>query len=72
MLQKVEISDPGDSAFIAGEQLDKLEAEEINEKLISKKQQPMVYKPILLGITKALFKQDLLFLQHLSKKLQEF
>ena len=53
MLQKVEISDPGDSAFIAGEQLDKLEAEEINEKLISKKQQPMVYKPILLGITKA-------------------
>tara|TARA_B100001989_G_scaffold189806_1_gene138977 strand:+ start:984 stop:5150 length:4167 start_codon:yes stop_codon:yes gene_type:complete len=53
MLQKVEISDPGDSAFIAGEQLDKLEAEEINEKLLSKKQQPMVYKPILLGITKA-------------------
>jgi len=53
MLQKVEISDPGDSAFIAGEQLDKLEAEEINEKLISKNQQPMVYKPILLGITKA-------------------
>jgi DNA-directed RNA polymerase subunit beta' len=53
MLQKVEISDPGDSAFIAGEQLDKLEAEEINEKLVSKKQQPMVYKPILLGITKA-------------------
>ena len=53
MLQKVEISDPGDSAFIAGEQLDKLEAEEINEKLLSKKQQQMVYKPILLGITKA-------------------
>ena len=53
MLQKVEISDPGDSAFIAGEQLDKLEAEEINEKLVSKKQQPMVFKPILLGITKA-------------------
>ena len=53
MLQKVEISDPGDSAFITGEQLDKLEAEEINEKLVSKKQQPMVYKPILLGITKA-------------------
>ncbi len=53
MLQKVEISDPGDSAFIIGEQLDKLEAEEINEKLVSKKQQPMVYKPILLGITKA-------------------
>ncbi len=53
MLQKVEISDPGDSAFIIGEQLDKLEAEEINEKLVSKKQQPMIYKPILLGITKA-------------------
>jgi len=53
MLQKVEISDPGDSAFITGEQLDKLEAEEINEKLVSKKQKPMVYKPILLGITKA-------------------
>jgi DNA-directed RNA polymerase subunit beta' len=53
MLQKVEISNPGDSAFISGEQLDKLEAEEINEKLIAKKQEPMEYKPILLGITKA-------------------
>ena len=53
MLQKVEISNPGDSAFISGEQLDKLEAEEINEKLIEKKQEPMEYKPILLGITKA-------------------
>ncbi len=53
MLQKVEISNPGDSAFIAGEQLDKLEAEEINEKLIEKKQDPMTVKPILLGITKA-------------------
>jgi DNA-directed RNA polymerase subunit beta' len=53
MLQKVEISNPGDSAFIAGEQLDKLEAEEINEKLIAKKQDPMQFKPILLGITKA-------------------
>jgi DNA-directed RNA polymerase subunit beta' len=53
MLQKVEISNPGDSAFIAGEQLDKLEAEEINEKLITKKQEPMEFKPILLGITKA-------------------
>jgi len=53
MLQKVEISNPGDSAFIAGEQLDKLEAEEINEKLIAKKQDPMEFKPILLGITKA-------------------
>ena len=47
MIQKVEISDPGDSAFIAGEQLDKLEAEEINEKLISKKQQPMVYLSLI-------------------------
>ena len=53
MLQKVEISNPGESAFISGEQLDKLEAEEINEKLIAKKQEPIEYKPILLGITKA-------------------
>ena len=53
MLQKVEITNPGDSAFIAGEQLDKLEAEEINEKLIAKKQDHAKFKPILLGITKA-------------------
>ena len=33
MLQKVEITDPGDSLFLKEEQVDKLEFEEMNEKL---------------------------------------
>ena len=52
MLQKVEITDGGDTTLLAGEQLDEEEMNEINEKL-TKKQKPAVGKPVLLGITKA-------------------
>ncbi|NCP10457.1 MAG: DNA-directed RNA polymerase subunit beta', partial [Sphingomonadales bacterium] len=52
MLQKVEITDGGDTVLLAGEQLDYEEMEEINAKL-TKKQKPAVGKPVLLGITKA-------------------
>jgi len=53
MLQKVEVLESGDSAYLAGEQLDKMEVEEINEKLLEEKKEPVKYKPLLLGITKA-------------------
>ena len=52
MLQKIEITDGGDTILLAGEQIDVEEMNEINAKL-SKKKQPAVGKPILLGITKA-------------------
>ena len=53
MLQKVEVLDSGDSAYLEGEQLDKMEIEEINNKLKEENKELVKYKPLLLGITKA-------------------
>ncbi|CAH0350540.1 DNA-directed RNA polymerase subunit beta' [Sphingobium sp. CECT 9361] len=52
MLQKVEITDGGETTLLAGEQVDAEEMHEINAKL-SAGQQPAIGKPVLLGITKA-------------------
>tara|TARA_B100000700_G_scaffold115988_1_gene130524 strand:+ start:2084 stop:6241 length:4158 start_codon:yes stop_codon:yes gene_type:complete len=53
MLQKVEVLESGDSSYLEGEQLDKMEVEEINQRLIEEKKDPVKFKPLLLGITKA-------------------
>ena len=53
MLQKVEIVDPGESTFLIGEQVDKLEFEELNAKLAAENLKPARGEPVLLGITKA-------------------
>lgn len=52
MLQKVEITNGGDTTLLAGEQVDREEMEEYNAKL-DKKGKRAEGKPILLGITKA-------------------
>ncbi|WP_369026690.1 DNA-directed RNA polymerase subunit beta' [Qipengyuania sp. RANM35] len=52
MLQKVEITDGGDTVLLPGEQVDAEELNEVNSKL-AKGKQPAVGTPILLGITKA-------------------
>jgi DNA-directed RNA polymerase subunit beta' len=52
MLQKVEITDGGDTTLLAGEQVDRDEMDDINSKL-EKKLNKAVGKPVLLGITKA-------------------
>ncbi|HZU51719.1 MAG TPA: DNA-directed RNA polymerase subunit beta', partial [Sphingomicrobium sp.] len=52
MLQKVEITDGGDTTLLAGEQVDRDEMDETNAKL-GKGQRPAEGKPVLLGITKA-------------------
>jgi DNA-directed RNA polymerase subunit beta' len=52
MLQKVEITDGGDTTLLAGEQVDRDEMDEANAKL-DKNQARAQGKPILLGITKA-------------------
>jgi len=53
MLQKVEITDPGDTGLIKGEQLDRIEMDEINVKLEKQGKRPASGTPVLLGITKA-------------------
>tara|TARA_R110000782_G_scaffold78293_3_gene155937 strand:- start:134100 stop:138350 length:4251 start_codon:yes stop_codon:yes gene_type:complete len=52
MLQKVEITNGGDTTLLAGEQVDAEEMHEINAKL-GAGLQPAEGKPVLLGITKA-------------------
>jgi DNA-directed RNA polymerase subunit beta' len=53
MLQKVEITDPGDTTFLVGEQVDRLEFEELNTKALQQKERPAQGMPVLQGITKA-------------------
>ncbi len=53
MLRKVEITAPGDTTFLVGEQVDRDVFETENEKVMKEGGQPAVADPILLGITKA-------------------
>jgi DNA-directed RNA polymerase subunit beta' len=53
MLQKVEITDGGDTDILAGDQVDRLELDEANEKAIAEGKKPASGVPVLLGITKA-------------------
>jgi DNA-directed RNA polymerase subunit beta' len=53
MLQKVEITDPGDTDFIKGEQLDRIEMDERNALTEKAGKRPASANPVLLGITKA-------------------
>jgi len=53
MLQKVEITEPGDTTFLAGEQVDRAEFDLENAKAESEGLQPADARPVLQGITKA-------------------
>ena len=53
MLQKVEIDDAGETDLIPGEQIDKIEMDEINVKAKEEGKKPAKGHSVLLGITKA-------------------
>ncbi|MGO9460099.1 MAG: DNA-directed RNA polymerase subunit beta', partial [Rhodomicrobium sp.] len=53
MLQKVEVTDAGDTDLLKNEQVDKLEFEELNAMVESAGGRPAMAVPVLLGITKA-------------------
>ena len=53
MLRKAEITAPGDSSLLKGEQLERTRVLEENEKLEADGKKPAEWEPILLGITKA-------------------
>lgn len=53
MLQKVEITDGGDTDILTGDQVDRVELEEINAKMREEGKKPASGVPVLLGITKA-------------------
>ncbi|MAB12355.1 DNA-directed RNA polymerase subunit beta' [Parvibaculum sp.] len=53
MLQKVEVTDPGESSTLSGEQMDRIEFDQMNERLEAEGKKPATASPVLLGITKA-------------------
>ena len=53
MLRKVEVTDPGDSVFLRGEQTEKARVLMENEQLREKDKLEAQWEPVLLGITKA-------------------
>jgi DNA-directed RNA polymerase subunit beta' len=53
MLQKVRITDSGDTEFLEGEHVDRNVFREVNQALIGKGKTPARSEPLLLGITKA-------------------
>jgi DNA-directed RNA polymerase subunit beta' len=53
MLQKVRVTEPGDTDFLEGETVDRLTFRDENERLVKRKGEPAQAEPVLLGITKA-------------------
>ncbi|MBM3394692.1 MAG: DNA-directed RNA polymerase subunit beta', partial [Betaproteobacteria bacterium] len=58
MLRRVQVADPGDTDFITGEQVERSEVLEVNEKAVAQGKKPATYENILLGITKASLSTD--------------
>ncbi len=58
MLRRVQIADPGDTRFITGEQVERAEVLEENEKVEAEAKKPAMYDYMLLGITKASLSTD--------------
>jgi DNA-directed RNA polymerase subunit beta' len=53
MLRKVRVTEPGDTQFLWGEQIDKIEFEKENARVEKMGGKPAEAQPVLLGITKA-------------------
>ena len=53
MLRKARVTDPGDTLLLPGEQIERTEVMEENEKAEAAGKKPAVWEPVLLGITKA-------------------
>jgi DNA-directed RNA polymerase subunit beta' len=58
MLRRVEITDPGETTYITGEQSERAELFEENEKAVKEGKKPAAYANMLLGITKASLSTD--------------
>ncbi|MFN3957906.1 MAG: DNA-directed RNA polymerase subunit beta', partial [Tepidimonas ignava] len=58
MLRRVEVDNPGDSHYIAGEQVERSEILNTNDALRAEGKTPATFKNLLLGITKASLSTD--------------
>ena len=53
MLKKIRIEESGDTEFLPGTNVDRLEFEDVNELLEAEGKEPAIGEPIIMGITKA-------------------
>jgi DNA-directed RNA polymerase subunit beta' len=53
MLRRVRVTEVGDTKFLPGEQIEKQEFEDENQRILTKGGRPAIREPLLLGITKA-------------------
>ncbi|MBP7950757.1 MAG: DNA-directed RNA polymerase subunit beta' [Verrucomicrobiales bacterium] len=58
MLRKVKITDPGDTEFLWGDQVERIDFEEQNRRMTEQGGKPAEAEPVLLGITKASLETD--------------
>jgi DNA-directed RNA polymerase subunit beta' len=53
MLRKVRVENAGDTEYIEGDDVDKVDLQKANERVVSEGGQPATFSPLLLGITRA-------------------
>ena len=58
MLSKVQITRPGDTRYLPGDAVDRLEIKRVNEQLTAEGKQPARFAEVLLGVTKASLSTD--------------
>ena len=58
MLRRVQIVNPGDTTYIAGEQVERSELLDTNDRMLSEGKLPATHADVLLGITKASLSTD--------------
>jgi len=58
MMSKVQVTRPGDTKFLPGDTVDRLELRKLNEGLLAEGKQPAKFSEVLLGVTKASLSTD--------------
>jgi DNA-directed RNA polymerase subunit beta' len=58
MLSKVQVIRPGDTKYLPGDSVDRLQMRKINEGLLAEGKQPAKFSEVLLGVTKASLSTD--------------
>ncbi|HSL46142.1 MAG TPA: DNA-directed RNA polymerase subunit beta' [Anaerolineales bacterium] len=58
MMSKVQVTRPGDTKFLPGDPVDRLELRKMNEQLLAEGKQPARFSEVLLGVTKASLSTD--------------
>jgi DNA-directed RNA polymerase subunit beta' len=58
MMSKIQVTRPGDTKYLPGDPVDRLEIRRVNEALLADSRQPAKFAEVLLGVTKASLSTD--------------